>query len=128
MSLEVDEFIEHFGIRGMRWGVRKERKASKEAAVKDEHQKAALKLVSDAQLQAAVNRMNLESQYNRLQSEQAKKSKTLGEKFVNELGAIAANVARQQTQNAANKVVGKVIDDKLLAKGLINPPKKKKNK
>lgn len=128
MSLDVDNFIEHFGVRGMRWGVRKQRKADAKAAAERDRATQAIQGLSDKDLKAAVDRMNLESQFRRLNSEEANRSKTLGEKFIAEAGNLAANVARQQANNAANKVIGKAIDDKLLAKGLINPPKKKKNK
>jgi hypothetical protein len=40
MILEENEYVEHFGTKGMHWGVRKERRAAKKAAKKEAMAKA----------------------------------------------------------------------------------------
>lgn len=150
MKQETEEFLEHFGVKGMRWGVRRKRGSDGRVGGDSSGSKGSdgdsgkskdsgggsrskgsggtskAQKLSTKELQEAVNRMNLENQYNKLSSDRAKKDKTIGQKFASKVLDIGANVVTQQVTSTANKVLGKAIDDKLIAKGLINPPKKKK--
>lgn len=69
----VENFLEHFGVKGMRWG--KKGAASKEAPSADSTHATALrsraktskpKALTNKELQEAINRMNLEQQFKRL--------------------------------------------------------------
>lgn len=69
----VDEVLAHFGVKGMRWGHRGGK--TKEAPSRDSAQATALrarartskvKALSNAELQQAITRMNLEQQFKRL--------------------------------------------------------------
>lgn len=121
-----DDVIEHHGVKGMRWGVRNRRgqgvrKATKPAEPKksgDSNRSSDGKLTStpqrrmtDKELQAAVNRLNLERQYRQLTNETKKKSK--GREFAE---SIAMNVARTQIQNTANALIGKELEKRLKIK------------
>lgn len=108
MQSDVDSsvaknFIQHYGRKGMKWGVRKDR-GGKGSAPK-------AKDLSDADLKAAVNRMNLEKQYNTLSGQ---KSTNVGKIFVNGAKKIALNVLQQQAQAAINKKIGEAITAKLV--------------
>lgn len=110
-TIDINEFLEHHGIKGMRWGVRRSKSQLSRAgggkSVKD---------MSDDELRAAVNRLNMEQQYTRLTSgnvsSRNKKLIVAGAGFA---ASIAGNVARQQIQNHTNAQVGKQIA-KLAAK------------
>ena len=95
-SDDVGEFLEHFGIKGMKWGVRRQKKttqvgnvttvqkegrrvrakggkrlvasedAVKAAVARQKAKKSTTDSLSNQELQALVNRMNLEQQYSRL--------------------------------------------------------------
>lgn len=74
MVTAVDDFLQHFGVKGMRWGSRKGGSA-KESPSKDSSastvlraraKKSKVKALSNAELQQAINRMNLEQQFKRL--------------------------------------------------------------
>lgn len=177
----TDDVLEHFGIKGMKWGVRRKRGAdgrvggdssnNSSGGKKTQTEKAEVsgktakdlkkgdklsvtnekgetaravvlqnkphptkegkrnlvisKELTESEMRGAVNKMQLEKQYSQLSSEQAQKSKTRGEKFTDWAMKSALDVAASQAKRAAGKVVEKAIDDKLLAKGLIKPPKKK---
>jgi len=54
MDPEVEDFLEHFGVKGMKWGVRKERKAAERAAMTPE-QKRAQTVKKKARKKIAVN-------------------------------------------------------------------------
>jgi hypothetical protein len=70
----VADFLEHYGVKGMRWGIRGG-KATKEAPSTDAARAATLKVrakrskpkaLSNKELQEVINRMNLEQQFKRL--------------------------------------------------------------
>jgi len=110
-------FIEHFGVKGMRWGVRRsEAQLARDSGKKDgegdgeeasgasrnSHQSSRPRSpagLTDSQLQAAVNRMNLEQQYARLQPTPA------SQQAANFIASAAVNVARTQLQNQANQQI-----------------------
>lgn len=102
----VDDFLEHYGVKGMRWGVRRRRgvgsdgpegvtvnvkkghgvvetsgghhhevsaEAVRAAAVRQVAAKSSTSALTNKDLQDAVNRMNLEKNYNKLMLEQAPK-------------------------------------------------------
>lgn len=135
----VEQVLEHFGIKGMKWGVRRKRGpdgrvgggssdsgSSSSGSSSDRKRKLdstsgrERKSLSNKQLKDAVERMNLEKQYSQLTGERAKPTKS--QKLLEEGKKVAANVARQQVTNAANKVVGNYIDTKLKTSGLIPDP------
>jgi len=70
----TDDFLAHYGVKGMKWGTRKS-KPPKEGPSKDAQASLDLrarakrskpKALSNAELQQAINRMNLEQQFKRL--------------------------------------------------------------
>lgn len=128
MTDTLEDFLEHYGVKGMQWGVRRKRRSSSDSGGESSSggSKRSIKSVSDAELQAAVNRMNLEKQYKTLKSQRDEAKRTKTQVLFDEAGKLATNVARTQMTNAANAVVGKAIDDSLLKAGLINPTKAQK--
>ena len=81
----------HFGILGMKWGVRRQRgsdgRVIEGSRGSDDHQKArdlkkkGASNLSNAELKSYVERMNLEKQYSNLN----KKEVSAGRKFVNDI-------------------------------------------
>lgn len=141
MNQEVKDFIAHYGVKGMRWGVRNERgegvrkltkpgrrnKDPKKREVQDlaketESQSAPRTLdqtrtnpaarynardLSDVEMKAIVNRMQLDKQYQQLLAESApKKKKSKGMQIASE---VLMNVGKQQATNLLNKAVDKQI-------------------
>lgn len=98
----VDEFLLHYGVPGMRWGVRKGRSnkssASKGKSSKKKKKKPKASELTDAQLRTAVQRMNLERQYKELQ----KYNSNPGSKFVGKVAKTTLTAAA--TQQAAKAV------------------------
>ena len=117
----VENFLEHFGIKGMKWGVRKDpvdvtvdsrrpgrrvkasggqnqpahEDAIRSAAVRQRAKASTLDSVSTKDLQELVNRMNLEQQYSKLSANKT----SPGRKIVNE---ILTNTVKQQAARYAN--------------------------
>lgn len=88
-----DDYFEHFGIKGMKWGVRKAKeavgryRAKRESKYSEDYKryKAAkrkkISELSDAELRALINRGNLEQQYRNLK----KNDISMGRKFVQDV-------------------------------------------
>lgn len=58
-----DDFFEHYGIKGMRWGVRKDSGSS--------GRKSGVSKLSNEELKSRVQRLNLEKQYSSLTRQNA---------------------------------------------------------
>lgn len=65
---DVDDFLEHYGVKGMKWGVQRasKHKPSSEGRKVREIKKRPAHSLTDKQLKEANARMNLEQNYNRL--------------------------------------------------------------
>lgn len=84
---EIEDILEHAGVKGMKWGVRKNPKASSGTTKKvsgknssstdrkavDKIREKKVSQMSDKQLKRAINRMNLEKQYRDLSPSKMKK-------------------------------------------------------
>jgi len=70
----VGDFLAHYGVKGMRWGSKKgastKEPASAESTratqIRARAKKSKVKALTNAELQEAINRMNLEQQFKRL--------------------------------------------------------------
>ncbi len=102
------EFLEHYGTKGMRWGVRRSKTQRSSSSSKSSTKSA--KSMSDAELRAVLNRMQMEKQYSSLTSNNSSsRTKTMvkiGSTFVAGLGA---NIVRTQIQNAANAKIAEKL-------------------
>lgn len=106
--------LKHYGIKGMRWGIRKDRSASRSAdsvAAKKLKRKR-IEEMSNTELAQLNKRLQLERQYKDL----TKKDTNPGLKFVsNVLQESGKNLATKYTQQAgeiAIAQVGKVVSTK----------------
>src|ERR1044072_8701873 len=114
---------EHHGVKGMRWGVRKDESSSPtpasadavaaKAAAAKVTKKGSTDALNNSELQALVNRMNLERQDSTLST--SSKSHNAGVKFLKDIGT---NVLRSQLTNAANMVIKNQLKQALKKKGL----------
>lgn len=95
-----DESLEHYGVKGMRWG--KKKRAKKEAAEKAQAERDAIKNMSDDELKKKINRIKLEKEYVKLTAPEI----SAGRKIVGEL---LLDVGKQKAKNyLANEAVGDI--------------------
>jgi len=119
MFKKVDNFLNHYGILGMRWGVRRRRKVtagksktnlSDDYKKKEELKKRDPKSLSNQELKALNERMQLEKQYKDLTRNEI----SAGKRIVQEVLASAAKetaknfVAKTMTKSLENLVEKKV--------------------
>jgi hypothetical protein len=66
----VNEFLSHYGVKGMKWGLKRKNPASSDSAQSTQTRtvvkKKGLHTVSNADLQNAIRRMQLEQDFKRL--------------------------------------------------------------
>lgn len=121
----VDDFLMHYGIKGMRWGVRRGRNVSKKSSKKqsgdasDDHKtarslkKKGTRSLSNSELKKVNERLQLERQFNALNPKQ----KSVGKRLASSLGKMTLNAVADTTK----KQIGKQIDKRLgtkIEKGL----------
>lgn len=115
---EVDELAQsdmaHYGIKGMKWGRRKaDRPVSADAAnkigVKAEVKKNKISAVSNADLQAAIRRMQLEQDFKRLSVNEQPQLKRMVSSILLEAGKreVQAYAAKKLTVGAVKAVAKK---------------------
>lgn len=110
-----ESVLRHYGIKGMRWGIRRKdpapemtlpkggpkdkwgRSTKKTANTKYVRGLKSVKTMSDAELKSRVQRINLEKQYNDL----VKKDRKALSKGANYVGGILANVVTNVATNYA---------------------------
>lgn len=133
-------FLEHYGIKGMRWGVRRtdaqlaraggetsgsksDDSSSNASTAKAPNSKTKTKGVdpndlTDKELQQVVNRINMEQQYSRLTTSPTAMQR--GAKFMTEIGV---SVAKTQITKVANDKASNLIGNHMFNKaGIPVPP------
>lgn len=104
----IDEFLEHYGVRGMHWGVRRSKtQLSKGSEDYERSREITSKgktegrhTLSNAEIRAALERINLEQQYSRATQKPGVR------KFVSDM---MANIGKEQVKNVAKKGTTKAV-------------------
>lgn len=115
-----DEFA-HYGVKGMKWGVRKKRQLNplsrqKKAMTSDQnYKKKDYRNLTNEELQSRITRLNLEKQYTNLYSEvrspvRSKALQNAGFQFVNQalVSASAATIAAKVTKPYVENLLDKL--------------------
>lgn len=106
----------HFGVKGMKWGVRKDRKRSvsskrsqsdsKDYAESRDLLKKSPNKLSNAELRKINERLNLEQQYSNMTTIQKQKGNRFIDKVSNQMKKTAANEVSKQLMNVGKIVLG----------------------
>lgn len=103
-----ESYLEHHGVKGMKWGVRKSRKGSSKSSSKKRKKEDVSKL-SDEELQKRTKRlllennyMNAETQYKKLSDKRLHKGRTIL------IGILATAGTQVATQYVSNKLSSSV--------------------
>lgn len=112
-----EDFLAHFGVKGMKWG---KHRGPKEGASKDASSALALrarakrskpKALTNAELQQAINRMNLEQQFKRL----AVNERPPVQRFI---ASTLLEIGKREVQVAVSKKIAGVVAKKIATGGL----------
>lgn len=121
----IDDFLEHWGVRGMKWGRRKSTSSTSSKSSTTEHESAdsktakslkskKVKSMSNDDLQKLTKRMQLEQQYKQLSAQQKASNESKGRKFAKEvLGGVGKQVATEYTKRIAMTL----IEEQLKSRG-----------
>lgn len=116
MFTEEDEAkLAHFGIKGMKWGVRKDRK-------RGDRIRAEAKVLTDAELATRIKRLSAEATYIKL-STGPERNPSLGERLAKEAISNIEKSAKTAVFNKVNPVVEKTVNNVMtyVAKSIKNP-------
>lgn len=101
----VDDFLKHYGVKGMRWGVRRNR-SSRGAKKSEGPAKPKAHELSDEELKSAVARMEMEKKYHELQNPKHKKAH-------DEAASFAKDIGKSLVKNAVQTVGTHVVQQAL---------------
>jgi len=109
----IGSVLEHYGIKGMRWGVRRDNPSGSSVPASDDAKKTAeykarvkaggTKALTTKELQDLVNRMNLEQQYNR------SRPRTVGEQTRRFVTDTLLNIGKQEAAKYASREIAKAL-------------------
>lgn len=122
----IDNIIEHFGVKGMKWGIRKDRskssggkttgekgtgeKASEEKVKSGKSfKKGDVKKLTDKELRERINRLNMEKQYKDLIDKQNNKPAPAVIRGTKRVGSIVASASGMALKNYLTDVTFKAL-------------------
>lgn len=101
--------LRHFGVRGMKWGVRKKREPHSESSRRFDKRKAWE--LSDAELNRRINRINKERQYSDMTASRSTKWRKAGVKaLIGVVGGLTIIALRHKLSPSMDKIVSNGVD------------------
>ena len=88
-----NEYLEHFGVRGMKWGVRKDPSANSQVRKSRAKMHKNRRTMSDSDLKRAVNRMQMEKKLKTLVEEDLAPRRLAAKDFLSKSGAAFVGAA-----------------------------------
>lgn len=108
--MEPVEFLSHYGVKGMKWGVRKDRRGGSKGArsSRTTYKKAPVRL-SDSELNRRIKRMELEKKYTDLNTPPPKKGRSYAMSLLENSGKTAVGAV---VGGAASFMIQKILKEK----------------
>lgn len=81
--MNYDDFLAHFGIKGMKWGIRRSpEQLGRKSSSKSDAGKEDVSKMSDQELRSRLNRLQMEQQYKQLSSNSISSGKKTAQKIL----------------------------------------------
>lgn len=130
MKIKMENELYHFGIKGMKWGIRRYQNKDGSLTVagkkrySDSSSNNEIKDLTDQELRDRINRLNLERQYRDLTTPSGQKQVNKGKQFVTSvLETSGKNIATQLVTYGMGTAVNKIFKA-----DIVNPKKGQKDK
>ena len=101
----TENFLEHFGVKGMKWGIRKDRKSGRGKGGEKTG-----KSLTNTELKKRINRLNMEKQYSDLSKRQPGSIEKGGKIVAGVIGGIGTQALTQAAQAEANDAATKLLN------------------
>lgn len=123
--MEIDDFLAHYGVKGMKWGVRKAASSGTAGRAKTTSSKPAVKSLSDDELRRRINRIEMERKYNTLTAKQT--TSGIGKTLAQELGKILLkDIVVGSAKEIGKEFFKQAVKDQIKKKTGLDIGKKKK--
>ena len=116
----VDNFLAHYGVKGMKWGVKRkpktdagessDSKQSTQARARAKGDKSGVKVLSNKELQAAINRMQMEQNFKRL----ATNERPPVQRFI---ASTLLEIGKREVQQVVGKKIASTVAKKVATGG-----------
>lgn len=104
----TDEFLEHYGIPGMKWGVRKDRRSGRRKSATEE-----ASTLTDKELRKRVSRLEMEKRYVELTAKREGQNESTASRVTKKgagvVSSIIGNAAKSAAQDYARSEFTKAI-------------------
>ncbi len=119
-----DHALEHYGVLGMKWGVRRDRKRAQKDAILKLRQ---TKELTDDELKNRINRLNLEKQYRDLVTANTTPQRSATRKFITNILSTAGSQSLTKLTSASMDAGLKALAKELGGQTLVDAlyPKEK---
>jgi len=99
----VEKKLEHYGVLGMKWGVRKSRTASKSSKETSALRKKKAFELTDEELKKVNKRLDLEQRYNQLNPSKLNNAQKA-------IGKVVGNIAKNVITDVGTRYAKKIIE------------------
>ena len=114
----VEEFVQHFGVKGMKWGVHRSHPSTstsedsqRTAELRNKVKTGGTKALSNKEMQDLLTRMDLEQRWSRMNPSKVQKGLKVAQTILSIGGTL------NQAVSFINSPAGKAIKDGLLKRG-----------
>ena len=120
---EIDDFLAHYGVKGMKWGVRRASSSGTSGRAKTTSSKPAVKSMSDDELRRRINRIQMERAYNTLTEQQTATGKAKAQEFGKML---LKDIVVSSAKEIGKEIFKQILKDQIKKRTGLDIGKKKK--
>lgn len=120
---EVDEFLEHYGVKGMKWGVRRSSSSGTSGRTNKTPSRPTVKSMSDDELRRRINRIQMERAYNTLTEQQTASGKAKAQEFGKML---LKDIVVSSAKEIGKEIFKQILKDQIKKRTGLDIGKKKK--